>query len=96
MRELDAGTFTLKRFYARRVRRIFPALNLILLFCLVAGWIALAPSEYEQLAKHVAGGAGFADNFIFWKEAGYFDNVADTKPLLYLWSLGIQEQFYLA
>jgi peptidoglycan/LPS O-acetylase OafA/YrhL len=96
MREIDAGTFTLKCFYARRVRRIFPALILVLFFCFVAGWIALTPDEYKQLARHTVGGAMFVDNFVFWKEAGYFDNAADTKPLLHLWSLSIEEQFYLA
>jgi peptidoglycan/LPS O-acetylase OafA/YrhL len=48
-----------------------------------------------QLGKHITGGAGFISNFIFWKEGGYFDSTADTKPLLHLWSLGIEEQFYI-
>ncbi len=51
--------------------------------------------DYKQLGKHIAAGAGFVSNFIFWRESGYFDNATDTKPLLHLWSLGIEEQFYL-
>lgn len=94
--DLDAGTFSIKTFYARRVRRIFPALGVVLLACLGMGWLILSPGEYEQLGKHVEGGAGFVSNILFWKEAGYFDNAADTKPLLHLWSLGIEEQFYIA
>jgi peptidoglycan/LPS O-acetylase OafA/YrhL len=93
--ELGAGTFSIKTFYARRVRRIFPALAVVLLACLVMGWVILTPGEYEQLGKHVVAGAAFLSNIVFWKESGYFDNAADTKPLLHLWSLGIEEQFYI-
>ncbi len=93
--ELGAGTFSIKTFYVRRIRRIFPALSVVLLTSLLAGWVILSPGEYEQLGKHVESGAGFVANLIFWKEAGYFDNAADTKPLLHLWSLGIEEQFYI-
>lgn len=93
--ELDTGTFSIKTFYARRVRRIFPALGVVLLACVVMGWVILAPGEYEQLGKHVVAGAAFLSNIVFWKESGYFDNAADTKPLLHLWSLGIEEQFYI-
>ncbi|HYR05562.1 MAG TPA: acyltransferase family protein, partial [Gallionella sp.] len=93
--ELNAGAFSVKTFYARRVRRIFPALSVVLLACLVMGWVLLTPAEYEQLGKHVVAGAIFVSNLVLWKESGYFDNAADTKPLLHLWSLGIEEQFYI-
>lgn len=93
--ELIAGTFSIRRFYARRVRRIFPALAVVLLSCLAMGWVILTPAEYEQLGKHVVAGAIFVSNIVLWKESGYFDNAADTKPLLHLWSLGIEEQFYI-
>lgn len=93
--ELGAGSFSIRTFYARRIRRIFPALSVVLLTCLLAGWVILTPDEYEQLGKHVVGGAIFVSNFVLWKESGYFDNAADTKPLLHLWSLGIEEQFYI-
>lgn len=93
--ELGAKAFSIRTFYARRVRRIFPALGVVLLACLVMGWAILTPAEYEQLGKHVVGGAIFVSNLVLWKEAGYFDNAADTKPLLHLWSLGIEEQFYI-
>lgn len=92
---LDKGTFSFVEFYARRIRRIFPALILILVSCLAVGWLILIPEELNQLGKHVAAGAGFLSNFILWAEAGYFDNSAETKPLLHLWSLGIEEQFYI-
>jgi len=95
LRELEGGCFSFAGFYARRVRRIFPALLLVLASCLAFGWLALFPDEYEQLGKHVVGGAGFAANLFYWAQVGYFDTAAETKPLLHLWSLGIEEQFYI-
>jgi peptidoglycan/LPS O-acetylase OafA/YrhL len=95
LKDIQAGTYSIKTFYARRVRRIFPALSVVLLFCLALGWVVLTAVEYRSLGKHAAGGAGFIANFMFWKEAGYFDAAGDTKPLLHLWSLGIEEQFYI-
>jgi peptidoglycan/LPS O-acetylase OafA/YrhL len=95
LKDMEAGTYSIKHFYARRVRRIFPALSVVLFFCLALGWVVLTAVEYRSLGKHVAGGAGFVANIMFWKEVGYFDAASDTKPLLHLWSLGIEEQFYI-
>ena len=92
---LEKGDFSFSEFYIRRVLRIFPALILVLVSCLAFGWATLYADEFMQLGKHIAAGAGFISNIVFWNEAGYFDNSADTKPLLHLWSLGIEEQFYL-
>jgi peptidoglycan/LPS O-acetylase OafA/YrhL len=92
---LRQGTFTFADFYTRRVKRIFPALLVTLAACFAFGWFALMADEYRQLGKHIASAAGFVSNFVLWGESGYFDNVAETKPLLHLWSLGIEEQFYL-
>lgn len=94
-KSLATGQFTFREFYERRIRRIFPALTLVLLSTIVAGWIILFPDEYAQLGKHTLGGAAFVSNFVLWDESGYFDNASNTKPLLHLWSLGIEEQFYL-
>ena len=92
---LDKGTFSFSEFYSRRIRRIFPALLLVLIACFTFGWFELLADEYKQLGKHISAGAGFISNFILWNESGYFDNTAETKPLLHLWSLGIEEQFYI-
>ena len=91
---LDKGTFRFSQFYARRIKRIFPALLLVLIACFAFGWLALLADEYKQLGKHIAAGAGFISNFILWNESGYFDNSAESKPLLHLWSLGIEERGY--
>lgn len=92
---LENNTFSFSTFYKKRIKRIFPALILVLAFCLTLGWFALFPVEYKELGKHVSGGAGFISNFLLWKEAGYFDLSAESKPMLHLWSLGIEEQFYI-
>lgn len=92
---LDRGTFSFSGFYARRIKRIFPALILVLAASYALGWFSLFADEYKQLGKHIAASAGFVSNFVLWSEAGYFDNSAETKPLLHLWSLGIEEQFYI-
>ena len=93
--EFEKGTFTYSNFYARRARRIFPALILVLSASLAFGWIALFPDELKLLGKHIFGGATFLSNVFLWFEVGYFDTAAETKPLLHLWSLGIEEQFYI-
>lgn len=93
---LERNSFNFVEFYIRRINRIFPALLLVLIVCLAFGWFVLLADEYKQLGKHIAGGAGFISNIILWSESGYFDNAAGTKPLLHLWSLGIEEQFYIA
>lgn len=93
---MAGGSFRFRDFYARRIQRIFPALLLVMFSCLIFGWFGMLAGEYKQFGKHLAGGAGFISNFVFWQESGYFDSAADTKPLLHLWSLGIEEQFYLA
>jgi peptidoglycan/LPS O-acetylase OafA/YrhL len=92
---IDRGTFSYQRFYERRIIRLFPALLLVLVACSVAGGLVLEPDEYRALGKHVVAGATFTSNFAFFNEAGYFDSAAELKPLLHLWSLGIEEQFYI-
>lgn len=95
LKNLDRGDFSINEFYARRIRRIFPALTIVLFSCLALGWFVLMSDEYKMLAKHSAAGAFFFANFAFWHETGYFDPAAELKPLLHLWSLGIEEQFYI-
>ena len=94
--QLAAGNFSIGGFYLRRVRRIFPALILVLLATLGFGWAVLLHGEFLQLGKHALAGAGFVSNLVLWQEAGYFDNAGVTKPLLHLWSLGVEEQYYIA
>jgi peptidoglycan/LPS O-acetylase OafA/YrhL len=92
---VEGRRFSYLDFYIRRIRRIFPALVIVIAATLLVGWYVLLPDEFERLGKHLAAGAGFATNLVLWGEAGYFDVSSDTKPLLHLWSLAIEEQFYI-
>lgn len=92
---LQRGDFSLVDFYVRRIRRIFPALAVVLLACLAFGWKYMLADDLAQLARHLMGGVAFVSNLVLWNEAGYFDATSESKPLLHLWSLGIEEQFYL-
>lgn len=93
--ELQANTFSIVEFYRRRARRIFPALLVVLLFCAVFGWLVLTAEELNMLGRHIFSGAAFVANLVYWSESGYFDRAGELKPLLHLWSLGVEEQFYL-
>ncbi|STX27722.1 O-antigen acetylase [Legionella beliardensis] len=93
--QLAQGSFSFKDFYIRRIKRIFPALIFVLLIMYAIGWVFLLNDEYKQLGKHIAAGATFSSNFILRQEAGYFNANSSTTPLLHLWSLGIEEQFYI-
>ncbi|MGY2185513.1 acyltransferase family protein [Pseudomonas sp. SDO5591_S426] len=94
-RGLHRGDFSFTEFYAHRIKRIYPALLVVLVACYIFGWFSLLPDEFQQLGKHIAAGAGFVQNFVLLKEVGYFNVEAELKPLLHLWSLAIEEQFYL-
>jgi peptidoglycan/LPS O-acetylase OafA/YrhL len=88
--------FSLPEFYGRRIRRIFPALLLVLAACLAAGWYVMLPDEFHDLAQQVLASAGFVYNRLLWHSDPYFETGADIKPLLHLWSLAVEEQFYIA
>jgi peptidoglycan/LPS O-acetylase OafA/YrhL len=96
LKGLNSSTFSFSKFYARRVKRIFPALIVVMATCLVFGWFVLLPDEYAQLGKSVLGGAGFAANLVLIRDSGYYfsETSGATSPLLHLWSLGVEEQFY--
>src|ERR1700681_4160419 len=94
-RELDLGRFSLLGFYARRIRRIFPALIVVLCATLVLGWLWMLPAAYAQLGSDIFASAAFFANIALLLQSGYFDIESAKMPLLHLWSLGIEEQFYL-
>lgn len=94
-RSVDSGQFSVLDFYARRVRRIYPALCVVLTASLAFSLLFTFPSASRHLGHHVAASALFLSNIALWNEAGYFDVASEAKPLLHLWSLGIEEQFYL-
>ena len=93
--EAKAGTFSSLAFYARRVRRIFPALIVVLATTYLIGWIVLLPDGFALLGKSTAAGVAFVSNLFQLNQTGYFAPEAAENPLLHLWSLGIEEQFYI-
>jgi len=94
-RELELGRFSLLDFYNRRVRRIFPALIVMLSAILALGWSWMLPQAFAQLGSDTFASAAFLANIALLLRSGYFDVESARNPLLHLWSLGIEEQFYL-
>ena len=95
VREIGADTFRIRDFYARRIRRLFPALFAVLGCTTIGAYFVLMPIELEDYGQSLATTAVFVSNFLFFTEAGYFAGPAELKPLLHTWSLAIEEQYYL-
>ena len=93
--QMRRGTFTIASFYGRRVRRIFPAMITVVLATCLAGGVFLPAKELQSLGLSMIGSAAFVQNFVLLGEIGYFDVEAARKPLLHLWSLAIEEQYYI-
>ena len=93
--ELDAGKFKIRNFYSRRIRRIIPSLLPALAIAVFLGWILLLPQDFKQFGSVLWGSTTFLTNFVLYSQVGYFDVNAVEKPLLHLWSLSIEEQFYI-
>lgn len=96
--EIETGTFTFARFYERRIRRLFPVLFTMLAAVIVAGWFLQLPSDYVSTFGASVGTLLFSSNVYFWRQLaeGYFAPDAKFNPLLHTWSLGVEEQFYVA
>ncbi len=94
-REIGANDFSIARFYDRRIRRIMPALLAMLFATAAASALILLPADLIGFARSLFATLGFVANVYFWRDTHYFSSIADEKPLLHLWSLGIEEQFYL-
>lgn len=94
-RDIMAGTYTLQGFYLRRIRRIIPALSVMLLFVLAVSPFALLPSEFRDLPKYIFATLLFSANLVLWRYSDYFGADAEQNPLLHTWSLGVEEQFYI-
>lgn len=92
---LNNSSFSLSQFWMRRVRRILPASIGMVFFTLSAGFLLLLPQDYQDLAKSAIYQQLMLANVYFWQTAGYFDGPSELKPLLHMWSLAVEEQFYL-
>jgi len=98
-RELDVGTFSLITFWERRIRRIVPALTVVVLATIIAAWFLYLPEDLTMVGKAVFAQAALLSNLFFYRQSlaggGYFATTAETKTLLHTWSLAVEEQFYL-
>ena len=93
--EVQADQFSFSRFYERRIRRIFPALFALLVFCVVFAWLFLLPPDVVSFSHSLLAASLSVSNFYFWNTSSYFDAPAAVRPLLHTWSLAVEEQFYL-
>jgi peptidoglycan/LPS O-acetylase OafA/YrhL len=93
--ETGNGTFTYKQFYVRRIKRLFAAFFVVCIVSVPFGWWLLLPTDFRAQGKSLVAATVFLTNHLFYKEAGYFDAVRDSKPLLHTWSLSVEEQFYI-
>ena len=92
-RQREAARFSFVEFWARRARRILPALFVMMAAVLAVGWFLMAPKDYEELGRSVRYQVMFVSNLLFMRQEGYFDAASDLKPLLHTWSLAVEEQF---
>ena len=95
VRELETGRFSLASFYARRIRRIVPALFAMLAIVAVAAYQLLLPSELAEFGRRLLSSATFTANMYFQSQSGYFAPDAQANVLLHIWTLAIEVQFYL-
>ena len=93
--EILAGRFTVRGFYERRVRRIVPALLVLLAFCAAVALLIMLPSDLMRFGQALLATLGFVANIYAWSDTNYFAPLAEQKPLLHMWSLGVEEQFYI-
>lgn len=94
LRELDAGQFSIASFYERRIRRILPALFLVLVVCIPVGWFLMNPYAFWRFGQGLVAVTLFSSNILYWQTTNYFTEKMGN-PLLHTWSLGVEEQFYL-
>lgn len=93
--DVEHQKFSIKQFYERRIRRIFPAFLFVAATCVPFAIAFLAPHDQIDFAKSLVAASLSVSNILFWRETGYFDSETTLKPLLHTWSLGVEEQFYL-
>lgn len=94
-RGLTSQSFSLLKFYAARIRRIIPALLVLVIILIILGYLFLGPASYRNLSKESIRSLLFISNFLYWRDTGYFDLGAMSKPLLHTWSLSVEWQFYI-
>ena len=93
--QVESGRFSFSEFLRRRIRRLLPALLVVVGAVSIAAWLFLSQDVFAKFAWSAISSVAFLANFFFWRDSGYFDNPPDENPLLHLWSIGVEGQFYL-
>lgn len=93
--EIADGNFGIVNFYERRARRILPALFFVMAVCIPFAWVWMLPKHFLDFGESMIAVSIFVSNIFFWREAGYFANASELKPLIHTWSLAVEEQFYI-
>ena len=95
LREISKSSFSLIGFYERRAKRIFPAFFFTILVTLIASFIIMSPLDFQHFMRTVTASSIFSANLFFWHQTGYFEPSAHLTPLIHIWSLSLEEQFYI-
>jgi peptidoglycan/LPS O-acetylase OafA/YrhL len=93
--DIKKNTYSIVDFYNRRVRRIFPALFAVFVFCMIATFFSSLPPEATKTGQSILSSISFVSNYLFYSQSGYFDRNFETNPVLHTWSLSVEEQFYV-
>ena len=94
--DVESGSFSMARFYERRIRRLAPAGIVTIVGTLLIGALWFSPGHFKALAQDVVATVGSVSNFYFWRGShDYFAKAVDPSPVLHFWSLAVEEQFYL-
>jgi peptidoglycan/LPS O-acetylase OafA/YrhL len=93
-KQLRNGTFVMSRFWEKRIRRILPALAVVILFTIAGASFSFYPSAFEDFGKELIAQSSLISNFYFWQQDGYFAAPSESQALLHTWSLAVEEQFY--
>lgn len=92
--DIENKRFNIMYFYERRMRRILPALIIVMLVCIPFAWVWMLPSQMKDFSQSIVATSIFVSNIFFWKTSGYFDPSSEEKPLIHTWSLAVEEQYY--
>lgn len=95
VKQIKSNNFSILSFYDKRIRRIFPALFVVIVFTIFLSYVLLLPDDFKNFGQSIVATSIFSSNVLFWMESGYFSSASEFKPLLHTWSLGVEEQFYV-
>lgn len=95
LHDLAGGKYSIARFYERRIRRIIPALFVVILATIPLAWLWMTPTQFTEMGNSIISIVAFVSNMFFWSQSDYFAGSAELKPFLHTWSLAVEEQYYL-